>query len=104
MRKLESSIDLTFILPLVGLKRIYGGIKMTNTQNQGTNGLAIASFVTSLVGLTILGIIFGHISKSQIKQTGQGGSGLATAGLVIGYIFFAIQFFWLLVFVGLAGA
>jgi hypothetical protein len=81
-----------------------GGVKMTNTQNQGTNGLAIASFVTSLLGLTILGIIFGHISKSQIKQTGQGGSGLATAGLVIGYIFLAIQFFWILAIVGLAGA
>jgi hypothetical protein len=76
---------------------------MTNTQNQGTNGLAIASFVTSLFGLTILGIIFGHIAQSQIKQTGQGGSGLATAGLVIGYIFLVLQFFGFLFLVGLAG-
>ena len=76
---------------------------MTNTHNQGTNGLAIASFVTSLFGLTILAIIFGHIAQSQIKQTGQGGSGLATAGLVIGYIFLVIQFFGFLFLFGLAG-
>lgn len=76
---------------------------MSNTQNQGTNGLAIASFVTSLFGLTILAIIFGHIAKSQIRTSGQGGSGLATAGLVIGYIFLVIQFFAFISFVGLAG-
>ena len=76
---------------------------MTNTQNQSTNGLAIASFVTSLFGLTILAIIFGHVAKSQIKQSGQGGGGLATAGLVIGYIFLVIQLFLFLSLVGLAG-
>ena len=77
---------------------------MTNTQNQGTNGLAIASFVTSLFGLTILAIIFGHIAQSQIKQTGQGGSGLATAGLIIGYIFLGIQVILFFSLIGLAGA
>lgn len=77
---------------------------MSNTQNQGTNGLAIASFVTSLFGLTILAIIFGHIAKSQIRTSGQGGSGLATAGLVIGYIFLVIQFFAFIFFVGLVGS
>ncbi len=66
---------------------------MSNYQNQSTNGLAIASFVTSLFGLTILAIIFGHVAKGQISRSGQGGSGLATAGLVIGYIFLAIQVF-----------
>lgn len=77
---------------------------MSNTQNQGTNGLAIASFVTSLFGLTILAIIFGHIAKSQIRTSGQGGSGLATAGLIIGYIFLVIQFFAFISLVGLAGS
>ena len=33
-----------------------------------------------------LGIIFGHISLSQIKQTGEEGRGLAVAGLVISYL------------------
>lgn len=66
---------------------------MSNQQTPGTNGLAIASFVTSLFGLTILAIIFGHIAKGQISKSGQSGSGLATAGLVIGYIFLVIQVF-----------
>ena len=33
-----------------------------------------------------LGIVFGHISLSQIKKTGEEGRGLAVAGLVISYL------------------
>ncbi|TSD96645.1 DUF4190 domain-containing protein [Skermania sp. ID1734] len=51
-----------------------------------TNGLAIAALVCSLF-FAPLGILFGHISLSQIKRTGDEGRGLAIAGLVIGYIF-----------------
>ena len=54
------------------------------------NGLAIASFVVSLVGLCsplgILGIIFGYIAKSQIRTRNNSGGGLATAGIVLGWI------------------
>jgi len=55
-----------------------------------TNGLAIASFVLSLVGGSLLAVILGHIAKSQIAQTGDDGDGLAAAGLAIGYISIAI--------------
>ena len=55
-----------------------------------TNGLAIASFVLSLVGGSLLAVILGHIAKSQIAQAGDDGDGLATAGLAIGYISIAI--------------
>ncbi|QLL09990.1 DUF4190 domain-containing protein [Mycobacterium vicinigordonae] len=50
-----------------------------------TNSMAIVALVTSFV-LAPLGIIFGHISLSQIKRTGEEGRGLAIAGLVIGYV------------------
>ncbi|GAB2561791.1 DUF4190 domain-containing protein [Nocardia heshunensis] len=50
---------------------------------QGTNGLAIASFVLSLLGFCFLGIPFGIIALNQIKQRNQGGRGLAIAGLAI---------------------
>ena len=61
-------------------------------QNVGTNGFAVASLVCSLLICTWpLGIIFGHIGMSQIKKTGQGGNGLAVAGLVIGYILLALS-------------
>jgi len=56
-----------------------------------TNGLAIASLVCSLAGLATcisapVGIVLGHIAKRQIRQTGEQGEGLATAGLWVGYI------------------
>ncbi|OYX48580.1 MAG: hypothetical protein B7Y93_09725 [Micrococcales bacterium 32-70-13] len=31
-------------------------------------------------------VITGHIALNQIKQTGEGGRGLAIAGLVLGYL------------------
>ena len=37
-----------------------------------------------------LGILFGHISLSQIKKTGEEGRGLAIAGLVISYVITAL--------------
>lgn len=51
-----------------------------------TNGFATASLILALVGGGVLAIVFGHVALSQIRQTGEGGSGMATAGLVIGYV------------------
>ena len=47
--------------------------------------MAIASLICAFV-FAPLGIIFGHISLSQIKRTGEEGHGLAVAGLVISYL------------------
>jgi peptidyl-prolyl cis-trans isomerase B (cyclophilin B) len=58
-------------------------------QSNKTNGLAIASLITSFF-ISIVGIILGHIALSQIKRTGENGRGLAIAGLVIGYVSLAI--------------
>jgi Domain of unknown function (DUF4190) len=60
-------------------------------QAVGTNGMAIASLVCSLLGWLCvigppLGLIFGFVALSQIKQTGQRGRGMAIAGIVIGAI------------------
>lgn len=52
---------------------------------RGTNALAIASLVCAFV-FAPLGIVFGHISLSQIKKSGEEGRGLAIAGLVISYL------------------
>jgi uncharacterized membrane protein len=35
---------------------------------------------------SILAIVFGHIALVQTRERGQGGRGLAIAGLVLGYI------------------
>jgi Domain of unknown function (DUF4190) len=51
-----------------------------------TNTMAILSLVFAFV-FSPLGIVFGHMAKKQIRERGEGGDGLATAGLVLGYIF-----------------
>ena len=50
-----------------------------------TNALAIVSLICAFL-IAPLGVVFGHISLSQIKRTGEEGRGLAIAGLVIGYL------------------
>ncbi|MGO8826734.1 MAG: DUF4190 domain-containing protein [Acidimicrobiales bacterium] len=58
-----------------------------------TNGLAIASLVCSCAGIfliglpAVLGIIFGFVARSQIRQSqgAQGGDGLAMAGIIVGF-------------------
>ncbi|BBY29590.1 peptidylprolyl isomerase [Mycolicibacterium sediminis] len=52
---------------------------------RGTNGLAVASLICAFL-FAPLGILFGHMSLSQIKRTGEDGHGLAVAGLIIGYV------------------
>jgi hypothetical protein len=59
-------------------------------QQPTTNGLAVASMVLGILWIywigSILAIIFGFIAMSQIKERHQGGKGMATAGLVLGFI------------------
>ena len=50
------------------------------------NGMAIGSLVTSVVGLSLIGVILGHISLSQIKRTGEQGNVLAIIGVILGYL------------------
>ncbi len=51
-----------------------------------TNTLAIVALVLAFI-VPLGGIICGHIARGQIKRTGEGGDGLALAGLIIGYAF-----------------
>ena len=53
------------------------------------DGLAIASLVCAFF-VPILGIIFGHVSNHNAKKAGREKSGLAVAGLILGYIFTGI--------------
>jgi hypothetical protein len=49
-----------------------------------TNTLAILALIFAFL-FPIAGVICGHIARSQIKRTGEGGDGLALAGLILGY-------------------
>ncbi len=67
------------------------------TTAQRTSGLAIASFVCSLSSLItcvgwLPGIICGHLAKSRIRRSPSlKGSGLAAAGLIIGYLILMLE-------------
>jgi hypothetical protein len=54
-----------------------------------TNTMAILSLVFAFV-FAPLAIVFGHMARKQIRERGEQGEGLATAGLVVGYIFTGI--------------
>jgi len=59
---------------------------------QRTNSMSIVSLVSGILAWLLcpflgaaLAVIFGHVARSQIKQSGEGGGGMAMAGLVLGY-------------------
>ena len=68
----------------------YYGPPASQGQKQATNGFAIASMVLGILWIywigSILAIIFGFIAMSQIKERNQAGKGMATAGLILGFI------------------
>jgi hypothetical protein len=83
-------------------------------QGSRSNGSAVASFVIGILSwflCPIVGglaaVILGHVARGQIRRTGEGGSGLAMAGLILGYVHIAVYdvfaVLWLLLLGGLAG-
>lgn len=60
----------------------------------GRNGLAITSLVLGIVGLFIsfygivglIALILGFVARRQIARTGQRGSGMALAGIILGAV------------------
>lgn len=65
------------------------------TPKRGTNGNAVASLVLGIIGLPILcplivpsiiALVLGYRGRRQVKETGEEGGGMATAGIVMGWI------------------
>jgi peptidyl-prolyl cis-trans isomerase B (cyclophilin B) len=69
-------------------------------QPRGTNGFAIASLVCAFL-CSPLGLIFGFIARSQIRQTSEAGDGLALAGIIISLVFIV---FTVIVWIGFFAA
>lgn len=51
-----------------------------------TNSLAMMSMVFGIVGFGLVAVILGHVAKGQIRHTREAGDGMATAGLILGYL------------------
>jgi hypothetical protein len=61
--------------------------------------MAIGSIVASVIGFfcgigSIIGIVLGIIALNQVKQSGEGGRGLAIAGIAIGAGSLLISLIW----------
>jgi hypothetical protein len=52
--------------------------------------MAIASLVLGILWIygigAILALVFGYMAKKQIRERGESGGGMATAGIVLGWI------------------
>ncbi|MCW2723578.1 MAG: hypothetical protein JWN35_499 [Frankiales bacterium] len=52
--------------------------------------MAIASLVLGILWIywigSVLALVFGYLAKRQIRERGEDGAGLATAGIVLGWI------------------
>lgn len=74
--------------------------------SRGTNGFAIASLVLGIICLywvgSVLAIIFGFIARKQIRDSGDQGRAMATAGIVLGFSWFVLL--GVLVLLGVSGA
>lgn len=73
-----------------------------------TNVLAIVSLIAGIAGLTIFpfigsvtALITGHIGRNELRAKGQNGEGLATAGLITGYIGLGFILLFVLLFFGI---
>jgi hypothetical protein len=68
----------------------YAVARPTNTLAVVSMVLGIASFFILPVVGAIAAVITGHMARGQIRQTGEGGSGMALAGLILGYVHLAL--------------
>jgi hypothetical protein len=88
-------------VPAVWPAPMYQPPVTTNSLARASLVLGVAEFFT--MGLTAIpAIICGHMAKREMRQTGQRGDGLATSGLVLGYM--AIIFWGILIALSVVGA
>ena len=81
-------------VPAVWPVSVYQPPMTTNSLARASLVLGVAEFFT--MGLTAIpAIICGHMAKREMRQTGQRGDGLATSGLVLGYM--AVIFWGILI-------
>ncbi|MGH3197682.1 MAG: DUF1707 and DUF4190 domain-containing protein [Streptosporangiaceae bacterium] len=88
-------------MPAVWPVAVYQPPVTTNSLARASLVLGVAEFFT--MGLTAIpAIICGHMAKHEMRQTGQRGDGLATSGLVLGYM--AVIFWGVLIALSIVGA
>lgn len=71
-----------------------------------TNGMAVAALVCGILGIFVLAMVFGYIGRRQIDESygRYGGRGMATAGIVLGWIGLVIFVLWVVVIIAVLAA
>lgn len=70
--------------------------------------MAVASMVLGILWIywigSVLALVFGYIAKGQIKERNEVGGGMATAGIILGWVGvgFLVMFIVVIVVAGLA--
>lgn len=89
--------------------RVRAGVATDGTtvyfaEPEPTNGKAVASLVLGILWLGGLGsiaaIVLGHIARTEIRQHGGSGGGLALAGVILGYVGLALLVVNLVLYIG----
>ena len=99
---------LTADLPAGAMPAVWPAPAYSPQVSTSTNSLARASMILGVaeffsMGLTAVpAVICGHIAKREMRETGQRGDGMATAGLVLGYM--AIVFWGIVIILSILGA
>jgi Domain of unknown function (DUF4190) len=89
-----------------------GGGGYYTQPTSSTNGLAIASLVSSIAGFVIcglgfiVGVVLGYTARNQIDQSGgaQEGRGMAVAGIIIGWVGIGLFFLGIVIVIIVAAA
>lgn len=87
------------VQPAPGAPPVYGSAPSYGATAPKTNVLAIISMIASILGFvwilpligSVGGAVMGHLSLNQIKRTGEGGRGMALAGVIVGWVGVAIS-------------
>ena len=69
-----------------------------------TNGFAVAALACGIGGLLlfpalIVAVVLGHMAHGRIRETGERGYGMATAGIVLGCVGLLIWILFILVYI-----
>jgi uncharacterized membrane protein len=89
------------VMPAAWPVPVYQPPTSTNSLARASMILGVAEFFS--MGLTAIpAVICGHVAKREMRQTGQRGDGLATAGLVLGYM--GIIFWGIIIVFSILGA